>query len=68
MNIRIHRFAPSYGVSGKKQKSPKTLDLIKLKVIVRIAYFDSIFLDQKWDKIATILVSIALNAANFVKE
>ena len=68
MDIRIHWFAPFNGISGEEQKPPKTLDLIKLKIMIWAAHLDAIFLDQKRDKIAAIVAAITLNATNFVKE
>ena len=68
MDVRLHRFAPADGVTREQQETAKTLDLVKVEIILGAANLDPVFLRQLGHQIAAIAFAVALDAADLVKE
>ena len=68
MDVRIHRLAPADGVACEQEEPAEGFDLVELEAVVWAADLDPVFLDQKRDEVSAVVFSVALNAADFVKE
>mgnify|MGYP000934963740 CR=1 FL=1 len=68
VDVRVHWAAPTDGVTGEQQEATETRNLIEFLLSIVSTNLDPVFLDQKWDQIATVAFAVTLNSADLVKE